>query len=73
MHVSYSLEVLGSQIGSSKGEEGSMLLELIGHWGRGHFAIFEGKGFKMFMAPIVGYGYSLKIPIKQAIKYGKIW
>ena len=25
----------------------------------------------MFMVPIVGYGYSLETPIKQAIKYGK--
>ena len=64
------LEVLGSQTGIPKGlkkrignsevEEGLIMLGR--QWGAEHFGFFEGKGGegKVFMPPMVGYGYFLE-------------
>ena len=52
-------------IGNSGGEKGLSILEFRGQGVR-HFGISEGKGLggiKMFMPPVVGYGYFLELPI----------
>lgn len=63
--VSHSLKLLGSQPRISKGLKNTDILE-----GRViNFGISEGKGGgggKMFMSPVVGYGYFPESPINTA-------
>ena len=73
------VEVLGSQtglkkkIGNSEGEEGLRIFEFVGHGGGSAFWNFPKARSGQNVHAACGYGYFLESPIKQAIKYGKIW
>ena len=65
------LEVLGSQTGIAEGSERKQKFRRGGGvndyriqraWGVEHFGISEGKGGKILMRPVVGYGYFLESP-----------
>ena len=72
MQVSLSLEVLNSQTGipkglekngNSGGEEGLTILEFGGHGGLIILEFLKARGWvKMFMLPLIGYGYFLESP-----------
>ena len=54
------------QIAKSGGDEGLMILEFRGYWGVGGRAFWNicrqgwGGGIRMFLLPVVGYGYFLE-------------